>query len=168
MKKKIKLLVAALALGVCTIAQGAVINFDAPGVIDIDAHNVAVYNEAGFAIAGVAGSFLAIDGIGSGMRGALVLLANNAVSLTSTDATPFSFSGLDAGLLDASTDGTLSITGFFFDNPSRVRSACLYSAWHRWSVRADCQKAVLSSRPLLPSRCIPDGSVFASACSALA
>jgi len=118
MKKQFKQIVAGLALGVCSLAHGTELNFNNPGLIRIDG-NKAVYNEAGYAITGDAASFLPIEGIGTGMSGALLLLANNPVKLGSTAGTPFSFSSLDAGLLGAGPGGTLSITGFFLDNTQK-------------------------------------------------
>lgn len=119
MKKQLQQMAVALALGISSLAHGAEVNFDAPDVIVIDGGN-AVYSEAGFAISGTAGSFLTIDNIGTGMSGALALLANNHIKLTATGGVPFNFSGLDAGLLGSATAGTLSITGFFFDSTQQM------------------------------------------------
>lgn len=117
MQKLFSKLALALALGTCSVAQAGVINFDTPALIDIDNNTgVGTYSESGFAITGLAGSFLQIDGVGTGMTAGLALFADSAVTLAKGMGTPFSFSGLDAGLFDPTAAGSLTITGFFENN----------------------------------------------------
>jgi hypothetical protein len=99
------------------VAQAGVINFDTPALIEIDNNTgIGTYSEGGFAITGLAGSFLQLDGAGTGLTAGLALFADSAVTLTSSMGAPFSFAGLDAGLSDPSAPGTLTITGFFENN----------------------------------------------------
>jgi len=108
-----------VALLVCTgpVVHATVLNFDAPTIIDIDgATNQAVYHEAGFNLAGDAATFLTVDGIGTNMTGGLVLVGGSTISLMETNGNLFSFLGLDAGLLQPGSAGSLTITGIFGDN----------------------------------------------------
>lgn len=117
MKKLLATLVAACALGASGLAGAAVVNFDNPALIDIDnASGRAVYREAGFALSGEAAGFLTIDGLGTAMSGALVLLDGSTVSLMAQGGGTFSFAGLAAGLLDPQGNATLRITGIFGDS----------------------------------------------------
>lgn len=53
----------ALAAAMCSgAAHAALITFNDPGVIDIDATDVATYAEAGYVVKGPAASFLTLDG----------------------------------------------------------------------------------------------------------
>ncbi len=75
----------ALAAALCSggAAQAAFINFDNPGLIDIDNNTgIATYTEAGYVISGPAASFLPLDGA---MVGGF-------------DPTPFSLSQLGGGV----------------------------------------------------------------------
>jgi hypothetical protein len=75
----------ALAAALCSsgAAQAGLVNFDNPGVIDIDNNTgIASYSEAGFVISGPAASFLPLDGA---MVGGF-------------DATPFTLSLLTGGV----------------------------------------------------------------------
>jgi hypothetical protein len=117
MKKLIGALAAACALGASQLAGAAVVNFNNPGLIDIDnSSGRAVYREAGFALGGEAAGFLTIDGLGSGMTGALVLLDGSTVSLMANNGGLFSFAGLAAGSLDPQGSATLRLTGIFGDS----------------------------------------------------
>lgn len=107
----------ALAVAASPFSQAAVVNFDDPGVIEIDNDNDrAVYQEAGFLLTGSAAGFLPIDGIGSGGSGGLVIFAGNTLSVRASDGSAFNFSALDAGSFDASGSADLGITGLFADN----------------------------------------------------
>ncbi len=54
----------AFAAALCSggAAHAGLVNFDNPGLIDIDSNDVATYGEAGYVITGPAASFLPIDG----------------------------------------------------------------------------------------------------------
>lgn len=117
MHKLLRTLTVALALGASQYAGAAVINFNNPALIEVDNDSGrAIYREAGFALAGDAASFLTIDGLGSASTGGLVLLNGNTVSLTADNGGLFALSGLFAGRLDAQTEATLNIIGFFGDS----------------------------------------------------
>lgn len=117
MKKLLGAFATVFALGASQLAGAAVVNFDTPALIDIDnASGRAVYREAGFALSGEAAGFLTIDGLGSGMSGALVLLDGSTVSLTADGGRAFSLAGLVAGPLDPQGAATLRLTGIFGDN----------------------------------------------------
>lgn len=119
-------LAAALALGTAQYAGAAVIHFDQPGLIEIDNDtNRALYREGAFALTGEAAGFLTIDGLGSAMSGALVLLDGSVISLMRQDGELFSFSGLVAGRLDAQTPASLSLTGIFGDQGRRSETVAL-------------------------------------------
>lgn len=112
----LRTLAVALALGTSQVAGAAVINFNDPGLIEIDNDSGrATYRESGFALRGEAAGFLTIDGLGSAMSSGLVLLDGSTVSLMADGGGPFSFSRLVAGRLDAQSAATLSITGIFGD-----------------------------------------------------
>lgn len=114
MCKLIRVLAAVAALGISSIGHTAVIDFDTPVIIDVDnPSGLARYSEDGFSITGQAASFLTIDGLGTGMSPALVLLAGNTISLTGDNGELFSFMGLDAGGLDSSMAAMLNVTGLF-------------------------------------------------------
>lgn len=116
MQTLFRTLAVAVALGASQAAGAAVINFNDPALIDIDNDSGrATYRESGFALTGEAAGFLTIDGLGSAMTGALVLLDGSTVSLMADGGGPFSFSRLVAGRLDAQGAATLSITGIFGD-----------------------------------------------------
>lgn len=120
MHKLLRTLAVALALGASQAATAAVINFNAPALIEIDNDSGrALYREAGFSLTGDAAGFLTIDGLGSAMSGGLVLLDGSTVSLMADGGGPFSFSRLVAGRLDAQTAATLGIVGIFGDNSQR-------------------------------------------------
>jgi hypothetical protein len=117
MKRLLGVLATACALGASQLAGAAVVNFDSPALIDIDNDSGrAVYREAGFALSGEAAGFLTIDGLGSAMTGALVLLDGSTVSLMANDGGLFSFAGLAAGSLDTQGSATLRVTGIFGDS----------------------------------------------------
>jgi len=114
MRKLMCTLAAVLAMGVAPFVGAATLDFNNPGLIDIDnGTGVGTYAEAGFSLRGDAAGFLTIDGLGSGGSGGLVLFSGNSISLGTTDGTLFNFSGLDAGLFDADTPATLSLIGIF-------------------------------------------------------
>ena len=114
MRKLLCTLAAVLAMSVAPAVGAATIDFNNPGLIEIDnGTGVATYGEAGFSLRGDAAGFLTIDGLGSGGSGGLVLFGGNSISLSTVDGTLFNFAGLDAGLLDQGTPGTLSLTGIF-------------------------------------------------------
>lgn len=78
-----KPLILAAALCCAGAAHAGIVNFNDPGVVDIDnATGLARYAEAGFAISGPAASFLPLDGALAG----------------GFDATPFSFGAAGGGL----------------------------------------------------------------------
>lgn len=117
MRKLLCTLAAVLAVTAAPAVTAAVIDFDAPGLIEIDnATNRATYNEDGFSLAGDAAGFLTIDGLGSGASGGLVLFGGNSISLVSMDGILFNFLGLDAGLFDPDTPAILSLTGIVGGN----------------------------------------------------
>jgi hypothetical protein len=116
MKSFVRTLAAALVLS-AGASHAAVIDFNDPALIDIDnATSVATYREAGFALAGDAASFLQLDGIGTGMSGALALFAGSTVSLSADNGGLFSFSGFDGGSFDGMTPATLNLTAVFGNN----------------------------------------------------
>jgi len=120
MKKLFSAVTLALALGASQAAGAAVIDFDNPGLIDIDnASGAAVYREAGFRLDGDAAAFLTIDGLGSAFSGALVLIDGGSFNLRANNAGLFSFSGLAAGALDEGAGAILDITGIFGDSSQR-------------------------------------------------
>jgi hypothetical protein len=115
MHKLIRTLLFALAAA-APLAQAGVINFDQPGLIEIDnATGNAVYREAGFALSGDAASFLQLDGVGTGASGGLFLAAGSTLSIMAGDGSLFSFLGLDAGSNDATVPAMLDIVGIFAD-----------------------------------------------------
>lgn len=121
MIKLLRTLTAALALAASQMAGAAVINFDSPGLIEIDNDSGrALYREPGFALRGEAAGFLTIDGLGNAGTSALVLLDGSTVSLTAGMGGLFNFSGLTAGRLDAQGVATLDILGIFGDSSQRT------------------------------------------------
>jgi hypothetical protein len=116
MHKLIRTMLFALAAA-APLAEAAVINFDRPGLIEIDnATGNAVYREAGFALSGDAASFLQLDGIGTGASGGLFLTAGSTLSIMAGNGGLFSFLGLDAGSNDATVPAMLDIVGIFADH----------------------------------------------------
>lgn len=114
MRKLMCTLAAVLAMSVAPAVNAATINFNNPGLIQIDdGTNVATYGEAGFLLRGDAAAFLPIDGLGSGGSGGLVVFGGNTISLGTADGSLFDFAGLDAGLFNEGTPATLSLTGIF-------------------------------------------------------
>lgn len=114
MRKLMCTLAAALAMTVAPAVSAATLDFNNPGLIEIDNDTgVATYNEAGFSLRGDAAGFLTIDGLGTGSSGGLVLFSGNTITLDTTNGILFDFTGLDAGLLDSAMSGTLSLTGVF-------------------------------------------------------
>ena len=110
-----------LALGACSLTQAAVIGFDDPTAIEIDNDTgIATYRESGFAISGIAGSFLPLDGIGSGMSGGLLSLSDSTVTLETINGATFSLAGLDAGAFDLMSGATLTLTAFFGDSQTSM------------------------------------------------
>jgi MYXO-CTERM domain-containing protein len=161
MRKLIRLLAVALAVVASAPGRAEVIDFNNPGVIDIDnATNRALYREAGFSLTGDAAGFLPIDGVGTGASGGLVLFAGNTLSIMSGDDLPFNFSALDAGRFDAAIAATLGITGIFSNAPQRDLSVPLaglgplsLSGWNgltelRLSANADLVLDNLSVSPV--------------------
>lgn len=111
-----KKLFAAIACVVALCAAGAapaktsVINFDDPGVIDIDnGTGIATYTESGFAFSGSAATFLPLGGsLLGGLDGTSLL------SLEAVGGATFSLKSLDYAFFDLGfgTDpGTLSVIG---------------------------------------------------------
>lgn len=114
MRKLMCTLAAALAMTVAPAVSAATLDFNDPGLIEINNDTgVAIYDEAGFSLRGDAAGFLTIDGLGTGGSGGLVLLGGNTITLDTTNGILFNFAGLDAGLLDPAGSGTLSLTGIF-------------------------------------------------------
>lgn len=114
---KLILALAVALTATAPLAQAAVVDFNSPGVIDIDnGTGRAVYREAGFTLAGNAAGFLPLDGAGTGGTGGLLLLAGNTISIMSGTGGAFDFSALDAGRYDPGTAATLGIVGIFSDN----------------------------------------------------
>lgn len=136
MHKTLRTLVLALA-AVAPLSQAAVINFDQPGLIDIDnATGNAVYREAGFALSGDAAGFLPLDGIGSSGSGGLLLFAGTTLSIMAGDGGPFGFAGLDAGSNDTTMSALLDVVGIFADKSQQNLMLTLdslgpqaFSAW---------------------------------------
>ena len=104
----------ALAAAACTggAAHAGLVNFDNPGVIDIDNNTgVATYAESGFVISGQATSFLPIDGALVGGFDAtpfmLSLMGGGRFGLQSFDVAPYDL-GFGPGMLMVSglVDGT--------------------------------------------------------------
>ncbi len=105
------------ALGGSSLVHAGVVGFDTAGLIEIDGTtNTATYREAGFAFSGDAGTFLTLDGIGTGGSGGLLLLANSAVTISAEGGGIFTLGALEAGLFDAGMPGMLTLTGFFSNN----------------------------------------------------
>jgi hypothetical protein len=117
MRKLLCTLAALVAVTAAPAASAATIDFDSPGLIEIDNSNgQATLREDGFALRGEAAGFLTIDDLGTGGSGGLVLLGGNSISLGTLDGTLFNFSGLDAGRFDSGTSAMLSLTGIFGGN----------------------------------------------------
>jgi hypothetical protein len=161
MHKLILALTVALSAG-APLAEASVVDFNNPGVIDIDnGTGAAVYREAGFTLTGNAAGFLPIDGAGTGGTGGLLLLAGNTISIMSGSGSPFNFSALDAGRYDAATAATLGITGIFSNSAQQNLMLTLgelgtqpLSAWNgltelRFTASADVvvDNVVLSAVP---------------------
>lgn len=116
MNKLLARLACAALLAVSPLVHAGVVNFNMPGIVDIDnATNVATYTEGGFSFSGDAASFLPLDGIGTGASGGLFVLPNSPLQLRS-EAGLFSLLAADIGLFDLSEMGILSITGLLDDN----------------------------------------------------
>jgi hypothetical protein len=116
MNKILARLACAALLAVSPLVHAGVVNFDMPGIVDIDnATNVATYTEGGFSFSGDAASFLPLDGIGTGASGGLFVLPNSPLQLRS-EAGLFRLLAADIGLFDLSEMGVLTITGLLDDN----------------------------------------------------
>ncbi|MBW8847807.1 MAG: PEP-CTERM sorting domain-containing protein [Burkholderiales bacterium] len=98
----------ALAAALCSggTAHAGLVNFDNPGLVDIDSNGVATYGEAGYVITGPAASFLPIDGTMVGGFDATSftfgLLGGGSFGLKSLDVAPY-----DLGF----GPGTLALVG---------------------------------------------------------
>jgi uncharacterized protein (TIGR03382 family) len=110
-------LACAAALTFSIGAQAALVTFDTPALIDIDNNtNVATYQESGFNLTGLAGTYLTLDGFGTAGSGGLVVVANSPLTLASPSGGLFSLLGIDYGLLDPQSSGSLTIEGLLSDN----------------------------------------------------
>lgn len=117
MHTSFKAIAAALAFSAASLGHAGTIGFDTPTLIDTDSTpGLALYREAGFSIAGQPAGFLQIDGLGSAMSGALVLLSGETISLTAGNGGMFGFAGLDAGAFDTTVAAMLNVTGIFADS----------------------------------------------------
>lgn len=99
---------AAAAVGLMGSAHAAVVNFNDPGVIDVDNNTgVATYTEASFAVTGQGADFLTLDGaLVGGFFGAAPF------SLAAVGGGLFSLQSLDYAFFDlGETVGDLFITG---------------------------------------------------------
>jgi hypothetical protein len=119
------LALAAAALVSGGAAHAGLVNFDNPGVIDIDNNTgVATYAESGFVISGPAASFLPIDGALVGGFDAtpftFSLAGGGAFGLQSLDVAPY-----DLGF---GTPGTLLVAGLLGGVQVASRSVDLTSA----------------------------------------
>lgn len=109
-------------------AQAAVLTFDPPvDVIPIDnVTNLATYSESGFQIAGVAASYLTLDGFGAEGSGGLFVVANSPIRLTAAGGGLFSLLGLDYAAFDTSDpDASLLVTGLVDGSDSLVETLLL-------------------------------------------
>lgn len=109
MKKLFLAVACAAALGAGGASQASVVNFDNPGVIEIDTNNVASYTESGFTLTGPAASFQLLDasligGIDGTMLLSLMTVGGGGFSLASID---YAFYDLGFG----ADPGNLSVIG---------------------------------------------------------
>lgn len=115
MRKLLTAMACAAALCLGSAAQAAVLNFDDPGVIDIDPMTgIATYTESGFTISGPAASFLTLGGqlVGTDPPTPIALkaLSGGRFSLLALDYAFFDLGGAPApgmllisGILDGMT-----------------------------------------------------------------
>lgn len=116
-----KLACAAL-LSVSALAQAAVVNFNMPGIVDINNDtNVATYTENGLAFSGEAATFLPLDGIGSAGTGGLFVLPGSLLELRAETGL-FNLLSIDFGLFDVEEFGMLTITGLMGDNDEVIQT----------------------------------------------
>lgn len=125
----------ALAATLCSggAAQAGLINFNNPGVIDIDNNTgVASYGEAGFVISGPAASFLPIDGAMVGGFDAtpftLSVLGGGTFGLQSLDLAPYDLGFGPGMLVVAGLVGGIEVASRSFDLAS-AGSVSFDSAW---------------------------------------
>ena len=122
----------ALAAALCSggAAHAGLVNFDNPGLVDIDSNGVATYGEAGYVITGPAASFLPIDvapydlGFGPGTLALVGLVGGTQVASRNVDltgATSLSFDSSWANLTSVSFSAT---GGFALDNIATVPDCC--------------------------------------------
>lgn len=122
MKRALLKLACAALLSASALAQAAVVNFNMPGIVDIDNDtNVATYMEQGFAFTGEAAAFLPLDGIGTGGTGALFVLPGSTLALRAETGL-FNLLSVDLGLFDLEEFGTLTITGLMGNNSERTQT----------------------------------------------
>ncbi|MGM9481974.1 PEP-CTERM sorting domain-containing protein [Roseateles sp. NT4] len=138
MNRFLSALTLAAALGSSAAAQAGFVNFDNPGVIDIDNNTgIATYNEAGYVISGPAASFLPLDGAMVGgfdtTPFTLSLLGGGMFGLQSIDV-----AGYDLGF----GPGTLALVGVL--GGTQVASLSIDLA-HAGSVLFDSSWAQLTS-----------------------
>ncbi len=119
-------LACAAALCAAGAAQATVINFNDPGLIEIDNNTgVATYTESGYAISGAAASFLLLTNAGSP-----AFVAGFDTSFTVLKAVggmPFSLLSLDYAAFDlgAGAQGTLTLVGLFNGAPVVLQALTL-------------------------------------------
>lgn len=89
----------ALILCAGASAHAAIIDFDPPSLIDVNAEP-ATYDEAGFRLSGELASFLPLDDIGTDGSQGLFVFANSTLTLTSLDGSLFDLLSIDFGAND--------------------------------------------------------------------
>lgn len=89
----------ALILCAGASAHAAVIDFDPPSLIDVNAEP-ATYDEAGFRLSGELASFLPLDDVGTDGSQGLFVFANSTLTLTSLDGSLFGLLSIDFGAND--------------------------------------------------------------------
>ncbi|MBZ2207372.1 PEP-CTERM sorting domain-containing protein [Massilia soli] len=112
----------AALLSVSALAQAEVLNFNTPGIVDINNDtNVATYTEQGYAFTGEAATFLPLDGVGASGTGGLFVLPGSMLVLRAETGL-FNLLSVDFGLFDIEGFGMLTVTGLLGDSTELMQT----------------------------------------------